>query len=233
MIINPRSTSQNESSLRPAVIFDLDGTLVDSIGDLQAAVNLTLKSLGRHGLDRAAVAPMIGDGAKVLLERALSVTGGMPEDFAALLARFLERYEAQASNLTRPYPDVPDVLATLRADGWALAICTNKPQATTRRLLAELGLDHHFTAVLGGDSLPVGKPDPAPVMAALRAVGGDARRSAMVGDHANDLAAGQAAGIAVILARYGYGGASTTGLAPSATIDSFAELPAALARLFE
>lgn len=229
----PKADSTGKTVLKPTVIFDLDGTLVDSIGDLQAALNATLQLLDRAALDRATVAPMVGDGAKTLLERALRATGGVPKDFAALLAHFLELYEANASGLTRPYPDVPDVLASLQAKGWTLAICTNKPQAVTRQLLADLGLDRHFTAVLGGDSLPVGKPDPEPVLAALRAVGGDARRSAMVGDHANDLAAGQAAGIAAIFARYGYGSGSTTGLTPQATIDSFAELPAVLARLFD
>jgi phosphoglycolate phosphatase len=123
--------------------------------------------------------------------------------------------------------------AHIQADGWTLAICTNKPHAVTTRLLADLGIDHHFAAVLGGDSLPVGKPDPEPVLAVLRAVGGDGRRSVIVGDHANDLAAGQAAGIATILARYGYGGGSVNELTAAAAIDSFAQLPDAIARLFD
>lgn len=231
--IKLRLALRGKTFLKPAIIFDLDGTLVDSLDDLQTAVNATLQSLARPALERAAVAPMVGDGARALLQRALNATGGVPQNFSQLLAGFLELYEANASRLTRPYPDVPDVLSLLQADGWTLAICTNKPHAVTTRLLADLGIDHHFAAVLGGDSLPVGKPDPEPVLAALRAVGGDGRRSAMVGDHANDLAAGQAAGIATILARYGYGGGSVKELTPAAAIDSFAQLPDAIARLFD
>jgi phosphoglycolate phosphatase len=190
--IKLRLALRGKTFLKPAIIFDLDGTLVDSLDDLQTAVNATLQSLARPALERAAVAPMVGDGARALLQRALNATGGVPQNFSELLAGFLELYEANASRLTRPYPDVPDVLSLLQADGWTLAICTNKPHAVTTRLLADLGIDHHFAAVLGGDSLPVGKPDPEPVLAVLRAVGGDGRRSVIVGDHANDLAAGQA-----------------------------------------
>lgn len=223
--------------MKPAIVFDLDGTLVDSLDDMQAVLNETLRLLGRPALDTATVGTMIGDGAKVLLERALLATGGpltadAPQDFTALLRKFLQLYKADAGTQTRPYPQVPAVLDRLRRDGWALAICTNKPQAVTHQLLANLGLDQHFAAVFGGDSLPVGKPDPAPVIAALHAVGGDPRRSAMVGDHANDVSAGRAAGVATIFARYGYGGASAAGPAPDATIDTFAELPGALDALF-
>ena len=153
--------------------------------------------------------------------------------FHSCLPAFSNSMKRMRAVSTRPYPDVPDVLSLLQADGWTLAICTNKPHAVTTRLLADLGVDHHFAAVLGGDSLPVGKPDPEPVLAVLRAVGGDGRRSVIVGDHANDLAAGQAAGIATILARYGYGGGSVNELTPAAAIDSFAQLPDAIARLFD
>ncbi|MCC6777559.1 MAG: phosphoglycolate phosphatase [Hyphomicrobiales bacterium] len=221
--------------MRPTVIFDLDGTLVDSLEHLRGALNATLQEYGRPALDRAAVAPMIGDGARVLLRRALAATGGLPdeagEDFAALHARFLAIYQATAADTTQPYPGVPEGLAALAAAGYALAICTNKPQVVTEKMLGALGLAPHFAAVYGGDRLAVSKPDPAPLLAALRDVGGDARRAAMVGDHANDLAAGRAAGVATILARYGYGEASTAGLTPHATIDTFAELPAVLARV--
>lgn len=218
--------------MKSAIVFDLDGTLVDSLDDMQTVLNETLRPLGRPALDRATVGSMIGDGAKVLLQRALTATGGVPEDFGALLRRFLQLYEADAGTRTQPFPAVPAVLDRLRRDGWALAICTNKPYAVTRRLLADLQLDGQFAAVLGGDSFPVGKPDPGPVIAALEAVGGDPRHSAMVGDHANDLTAGRGAGVATIFARYGYGGASVAGSTPDAAIGTFADLPDALERLF-
>ncbi|MGD9766063.1 MAG: phosphoglycolate phosphatase [Pseudolabrys sp.] len=220
------------AEVKPAIVFDLDGTLVDSLDDMQAVLNETLRPLGRPVLDRKTVGSMIGDGAKVLLQRALTATGGVPDDFTALLRRFLQLYEADAGARTRPYPGVPSVLDRLQRNGWALAICTNKPHAVTRRLLADLDLDGRFAAVFGGDSLPVGKPDPGPVIAALHAVGGNPRRAAMVGDHANDLIAGRAAGVATIFARYGYGGASRAGIAADATIDTFEDLPEALDGLF-
>lgn len=218
--------------MKPTVVFDLDGTLVDSLDDMQAVLNETLRPLGRRALDRATVGSMIGDGAKVLLQRALIATGDMPQDFPVLLRRFLELYKADPGTRTRPYPQVPAVLDRLKRDGWALAICTNKPKAVTHQLLAHLGLDKQFAAVFGGDSLPVGKPDPAPVIAAMNAVGGDPHRSAMVGDHANDVSAGRSAGIATIFARYGYGGASMAGQSPDAIIERFADLPGALHGLF-
>jgi phosphoglycolate phosphatase len=218
--------------VKSAIVFDLDGTLVDSLDDMQTVLNETLRPLGRPALDRATVGSMIGDGATVLLQRALTATGGVPEDFGALLRRFLQLYEADAGTRTQPFPAVPAVLDRLRRDCWALAICTNKPYAVTRRLLADLQLDGQFAAVFGGDSFPVGKPDPGPVIAALEAVGGDPRRSAMVGDHANDLTAGRGAGVATIFARYGYGGASVAGSTPDAAIGTFADLPDALERLF-
>ena len=218
--------------MKPAIVFDLDGTLVDSLDDMQAVLNETLRPLGRPALDRATVGAMIGDGAKVLLQRALTATGGVPQDFAGLLQRFLQLYEADAGSRTQPFPAVPAVLDRLRRDGWGLAICTNKPYAVTRRLLADLQLDGQFAAVFGGDSFPVGKPDPGPVIAALHALDGDPRRSAMVGDHANDLTAGRGAGVATIFARYGYGGASVAGLTPDVTIGTFADLPGVLDGLF-
>src|SRR5262245_30042664 len=104
--------------LKPTIVFDLDGTLVDSVDDLRSALNATLQLLDRPALDRTAVSAMIGDGARKLLERALEATGGLPNDFTAPFAHFHASYEAGASTLTRPYPDVPDVLASLRAAGW-------------------------------------------------------------------------------------------------------------------
>jgi phosphoglycolate phosphatase len=175
---------------------------------------------------------MVGDGARALVRRALMETGGLPESFPELLGYFLKSYEANVSRLSRPYPQVPDVLSLLYADGWTLAVCTNKPHAMATRLLADLDIAHHFAAIIGADSVPAGKPDPDAVLATLRAVDGDRNRAAIVGDHANDLTAGQAAGISTILASYGYGGASTRGLSPSVTIGSFAELPRAISHLF-
>ena len=210
-----------------ALLFDLDGTLVDSVPDLAAAVNKLLAELGRPALGEARIAAMVGDGVAKLVERALAASGaGIP--LPAALDRFLAFYEAEPTRLTRPYPGVPGVLAELAAAGWRLAVCTNKPERATRAVLGGLGLDRFFGVVLGGDSLAARKPDPAPLLLALDRLGSASADAAMIGDHRNDVLAARAAGMPVIFARYGYGAATLGHEAPDAVIDSFATLPAAL-----
>lgn len=214
-----------------AILFDLDGTLVDSVADLAAAVNALLEEQSRPPLPLPAVTRMVGDGTTALVRRALAASGLEGVPFAPLLQRFLVLYEANATRLTRPYPGVPEELARLAAAGCRLALCTNKPERATRAVLDDLGLAHFFAAVIGGDSLPALKPDPAPLLAALSRVDAPAARAVMVGDHRNDVAAARGAGVAAVLARYGYGAATLGDLCPDAAIDGFGELPAALARL--
>ena len=211
-----------------AILFDLDGTLVDSVPDLAAAVNKLLAELGRPPLDRGEVAGMVGDGTAKLVERALAArhVGDLPA--SAALPRFLALYEADATRLTRPYDGVPDTLQRLAAAGYRLAVCTNKPERATRLVLGGLGLEGFFPLVLGGDSLPVRKPDPGPLHAALDGLGVGPGEAAMVGDHRNDVLAARAAGVAAIFARYGYGAASLGTLTPDAAIDRFAALPEVL-----
>jgi phosphoglycolate phosphatase len=213
---------------RRTIIFDLDGTLVDSLPDLESAVNTVLGEIGQPPLPRAAAAAMVGDGTAKLVERALAASGAGHHSLGPVLERFLALYEAQATVLTRPYPDVPEILAALRAAGHRLAVCTNKPMHATRAVLQGLDLDRCFDMVLGGDSLPVRKPDPTPLLAILERLGGGRQGAAMVGDHRNDVAAAHGAGLPAVFARYGYGEASLGRLAPEATITRFAELPAAL-----
>jgi len=215
---------------RDALVFDLDGTLVDSVPDLQAAVNAMLRELGRAALSAAEVRGMVGDGTARLVARALAATGrelppGPAHD------RFLALYEAAPAARTRPYPGVPATLAALRGAGCRLAVCTNKPQRATEAVLDALGLASFFDAVLGGDALPVRKPDPAHVRGALAALGAGPERGAMIGDGENDAAAGRGAGLPVALMTYGYAHAPLESLGADALIDRFADLPAWLARL--
>ena len=214
-----------------AILFDLDGTLVDSVPDLAAAVNALLREQGRPPLPIEAVTRMVGDGTTALVRRALAASGLEDAPFAPLLQRFLALYEAGATRLTRPYPGVPEGLARLAAAGCRLALCTNKPERATRAVIDGLGLGCFFEVVIGGDSLSALKPDPAPLLAALARLDAPASRAVMVGDHRNDVAAAHGAGIAAVLARYGYGAATLGDLLPDAAIDRFSELPAALASL--
>src|SRR5690348_10597737 len=216
-----------------AILFDLDGTLVDSVPDLATAVNGLLAELGRPALGLAQVTSMVGDGAAALVERALAANGATATPLRAALDRFLALYEADPTRLTRPYPGVPAVLDELAAAGWRLGVCTNKPERATRAVLAGLDLERFFAVVLGGDSGPTRKPDPGPLLTALGRLGSAPGAAAMVGDHRNDVIAAQAAGMPVVFARYGYGAATLANLNPDAAIDRFAELPQALRLIWQ
>ena len=214
-----------------AVLFDLDGTLVDSLPDLAAAVNGLLREFGRPALDDAAVARMIGDGVPKLVERALAASGVRDIPLSAAIERFRAFYDADPTRLTRPYPDVAAVLQFLTREHRSLAVCTNKVQQATRAVLAGLGLAPFFAEVVGGDVLPRHKPDPAQLLFALERLGIAPAEAAMVGDHRNDVLAARAAGTRAIFAAYGYGQASLGDLEPDAAIDRFSDLPAVLSSL--
>jgi phosphoglycolate phosphatase len=218
---------------RKAILFDLDGTLVDSAPDLAAAANVLLAEHGRPALSLAQVTGMVGDGAAKLVERALAASGVGGTPLRVALDRFLALYEADPTRLTRPYEGVPAVLEELTAAGWRLGVCTNKPERASRAVLAGLGLDRYFAAVVGGDSGPTRKPDPGPLLMALAQLGSAPGSAAMIGDHGNDVAAARAAGMPVVFARYGYGPTTPAGAAPDAVIDCLAELPPALRLIWQ
>ncbi len=207
------------------MLFDLDGTLVDSVPDLAAAANRLLAEFGRQPLGQEEIAAMVGDGVAKLVERVLAARHVGDAALAPAIARFTLLYEADATTLTRPYPGVPEGLAELVRAGAALAVCTNKSLQATHAVLNGLGLARFFAVVLGGDSLPTHKPDPAPLIAALDRLDVAPAQAAMVGDHRNDVLAAQGAGTAAIFARYGYGLATLGELRPDAMIDRFADLP--------
>jgi len=213
-----------------AVVFDLDGTLIDSAPDLRTALNGLLAEHGRRPLTLDEVTAMIGDGASKLVERAFAATGDAAgDDLVSLTEGFLARYEGKAAVETRPYPGVPETLAGLVADGIALGICTNKPEAPTREILRDLGLDDAFTAIYGGDTIGgVRKPDPRLVLAVLEALGTVPEDAAFVGDNANDVGAARAAGLPIILRAGGYTVVPADELGADAVIAEFRELPGAL-----
>jgi phosphoglycolate phosphatase len=218
---------------RTALIFDLDGTLVDSLPDLHAALNATLREIGKPPLSHKAVRGMIGDGTAMLVARGLAASDAPAELEAECLQRFLALYEADPVSRTRPYPGVPEVLAALAADGHRLGICTNKPQTATLAVLRGLGLDGFFSAILGGDALSVRKPDPGHLLGAIAALSARPDECVMIGDSENDVAVAKAAGVPVILMRYGYARGPLDQLDADLQIDAFAALPAALAALDE
>ncbi|MEX2520888.1 MAG: phosphoglycolate phosphatase [Paracoccaceae bacterium] len=194
--------SANQGAPR-AVIFDLDGTLIDSAPDIVAAANATLTALGRGELPAARIRSFVGNGVGKLVERCLDATGGAAGDEAkAAHEAFGRIYEAGATALTRPYDGAVVMLTRLAKAGFALGICTNKPAALTEIILGELGLRSHFGVVLGGDSLPRMKPDPAPLLAAAAALGGGP--ALFVGDSEADEAAAANAGMPFLFFTGGY-----------------------------
>jgi phosphoglycolate phosphatase len=214
------------------LVFDLDGTLVDSAPDLTDALNAVLRERGYPTpLSRAEVRPMIGDGVAALVARAFAARGGGAAEAAEALPRFVALYEANATRLTRPYPQVRETLARLRRGGYRTAICTNKLQRATEVVLRDLGLAALFDGVAGGDRYPVRKPDPGHLLRLIADLDGSAARSVMVGDSENDAAVAHAAAVPLILMGYGYARADPATLGGAVVLDHFADLPAALARL--
>lgn len=183
--------------------FDLDGTLVDTAGDLTAAVNHALALLDRASLSEAEVRPMIGLGAKHMLEQGLTATGGVPEGVVERLYPELLRYYGQHIAVhSRPFPGLIDALDRLDALGVRTAVATNKAEGLARQLLAELGLVDRMSAIIGGDTLGVRKPLPDPIHAMIEQSGGG--RAAFVGDSIYDVMAAKAAGVPSILVGFGF-----------------------------
>jgi phosphoglycolate phosphatase len=212
------------------IVFDLDGTLVDSVPDLAAALNRLFAARGLAPLTEAEVTPMVGDGVPKLVERAFAARGLQAD--AAALAAYSEDYAAHASEHTRAFPGVAATLPLLIASGWRLAVCTNKPLAPTKALLTALGLAGYFAVIGAGDSFPVRKPDPAHLAATLAAANASPDRALMVGDHRNDLAAAAGLGVPAIFAAWGYGRREWAAEA-AAVAENFGALPALAARLLD
>ena len=213
------------------LVFDLDGTLIDSVPDLTNALNEVLREHRHAALSRAEVVPMVGDGVPQLVARAFAARGGTAAEAAAALPRYIALYEASATNLTRPYPGVRDTLEALRRAGYRCAVCTNKLQHATMTVLKGLDLAALFDGVAGGDRYPVRKPDPGHLLGLIGELGGRPDRAVMIGDSENDAAVAHAAAVPLVLMRYGYARADPATLGAAALLERFAELPAALLRL--
>ncbi len=213
------------------VLFDLDGTLVDSASDLQRALNRLLASQGREEVTVEAVKLMIGDGVKKLVERGFEATGAIPKDevIDGLMDGFIEDYEANSAVLTRPFPGAKRALETLKKAGTRMALCTNKPHGAALEILGEFGLDGYFEEIVGGDSLGgIKKPDPRFLLETLKRLGVDPANAVMVGDNQNDVDASRGAGLRVVVLGHGYTRTPPAELGADALIEHFDQLAEAL-----
>lgn len=218
---------------RPDLIFDLDGTLIDSAPDIAHALNRLLGELGLRSLDIATVRSLVGDGAPELMRKAFTIAGGdiAPADIPPLFERYRVYYLENATRLTRPYPGVPETLAALRDSGHRMVVCTNKIQKPTLKILEFFDLMKFFGGVLGGDVTPARKPDPRHLLAALALVDGNPGEAVMIGDGINDARAAQAAGVTLLILDSGYGEIPAKDLGGTMLLESFSEIPEALRRL--
>lgn len=205
--------------------FDLDGTLLDTSADLTGAVNHALALAGRPLLDAETVRPMIGGGAKRMLERGLAESGGCEEEeLKQLYHALLDHYEANVSAGSVPFPGMIEALDALDALGVKAAICTNKFERLADKLLVELGLRDRFVALIGGDTMGKGnaKPSAAPIHEMIRRAGGG--RAAFVGDSIYDVMAAKNAGVPSIVVRFGFLGGPAEELGADAIIDRYEDL---------
>jgi phosphoglycolate phosphatase len=212
--------------MHPALIFDLDGTLVDTAPDLLGATNAVLRSEGRREVDPDTLRHMVGFGARSLITQAMAATGTPADDalLPELVERFLAHYRAHIADGSLPFPGVEDTLAALKADGARLAVLTNKPQEMADLLLKALRLDRFFTVVYGAGRMSYVKPDARIFHDVVRDLGGDAR-AIMIGDSITDVATARAAKAPVVLVTYGYTPEPAHALGADAVTDHFAEIP--------
>ncbi|CAM3998144.1 phosphoglycolate phosphatase [Ectopseudomonas alcaliphila] len=210
------------------VMFDLDGTLIDSVPDLAAAVDRMLVELGRAPVGVEKVRDWVGNGARVLVRRALAggldhATVGEAETEEAL-ARFLDIY-ADCHHLTALYPGVHELLEALSTAAVELAVVTNKPERFVAPLLEQVGLGGYFRWIIGGDTLPQQKPDPAALLQVMHLAGVDAAQALFVGDSRNDVLAARAAAVPCVAVSYGYNhGRPIAEEKPNLVVDNLAEL---------
>jgi phosphoglycolate phosphatase len=212
------------------VAFDLDGTLADTAPDLTAALNHTLARLGRAEIPARSVRQMVGHGARALLRKGLAATGESAEETVERgLPIFLDFYSAHICEGTRAYEGLDAALDSLTAQGIALAICTNKPEYLTHKLIEALGWQGRFQAIVGADTLAVRKPDPAPLREAVARAGGG--QAAFVGDSITDADTARAAGIPLIAVSFGFSDRPVGELGAEVVIDHYDELIPALSQI--
>jgi phosphoglycolate phosphatase len=215
------------------LVFDLDGTLVDTAPDLVDTLNVVFAREGLPPIPYEQARTMIGGGARRMLERGLAAEGRAfaGADIDRLFDDFIAYYAAHVADRSRPFPGLEAALDALAADGARLAICTNKLEWLSVKLLEALALAPRFAVICGQDTFGIQKPNPDVLRRTIAAAGGSLERAVMIGDSANDIDTARAAGIPVIAVDFGYTEVPVTQLEPDRVISHFDALPAAVAEL--
>jgi phosphoglycolate phosphatase len=214
----------------PLVIFDLDGTLIDTAPDLVASLNHTIAALDLPPVGYEDLTHLVGHGAQAMIERACRLRGHPlpPEALPPLLERFIAFYTDTMPGDSKPYPGIISAMDALKAAGFKLAVCTNKLESLALTLIKRLELTHYFDAITGGDTFPVRKPDAQHLLGTIERAGGDPSRSVMVGDSINDILVARNAKIPSIAVPFGYSDVGVETLGPDHIIAHFDELTPAL-----
>jgi len=213
------------------IIFDLDGTLVDTAPDIIDALNVILRREGLHSIPYEDARALIGHGLRRLIERGLAVAGRPTADIDRIYDDFITYYAEHIADRSRPYPGVEAALDTLAGRGCTFAICTNKLEWLSVRLLKALGLAERFAAICGQDTFGVQKPHPEALLGTLRRAGGKPDRAVMVGDSQTDIATARAALMPVVAVDFGYTDVPVQDLGPDKIISDYGSLPDAVAAL--
>ncbi|TCR83958.1 HAD family hydrolase [Rhizobium sp. BK376] len=212
------------------VVFDLDGTLLDTHIDLVESLNHTIAALDLAPLGYNDLTHLVGNGAQVMIERACKLRGYAlkPDGLPALLERFISHYTDNIPGATKPYPGLIEAMDALKASGHRLAVCTNKLESLALLLIERLKLSHYFDSITGGDTFTVRKPDAKHLIGTVERAGGDLSRTVMIGDSINDILVARNAGVPSIAVPFGYSDVDVETLGPNHIIAHYSELTPAL-----
>jgi phosphoglycolate phosphatase len=219
--------------LAPTIVFDLDGTLIDTAPDLVDTLNVVFAREGLPPVPYETARNLIGGGARMMIARGIEADGGTvaPAKLEQLFADFIAHYAEHIADRSRPFPGLVEALDALAGDGCRFAVCTNKLERLSVLLLKQLALADRFEAICGQDTFGVQKPDPEMLRRTVAAAGGSLQGSIMIGDSATDIRTARAAGIPVIAVDFGYSERPVSEFAPDTIISHFAQLPEAVAAI--